>query len=61
MHMLKECIVSGTECTAHHSQRDSRPPGAQLETTTWGTAGDIQAIVFQGQTDHLPPTWGTAN
>ena len=59
MHMLR-LLVQKPHTRPTTPSRDSRPPRALLEITTWGTSGGIWSIVFQGETDnHLP--LGTAN
>ena len=43
-----KAIFSGAVATACPDSQERQP-------TTWGTAGDIPAIVFQGEADHCLP------
>ena len=50
MHILKLLFQERKVQPTLAPRRDRRPPGAHLKPTAWGTARDIRAIVFLGET-----------
>ena len=52
MHMFKLLFQELQVWPTLAPGRNRGPPGEQLKTTTWGTAGDIRAFAFQVETDY---------